>query len=209
MLFESPLAAGLLGSYVQAVSGGALYRKTTFLLDSMGKQSMAAHVDIDEDPFLLRGKASSPFDDEGCAVRARKVVEAGQTQAYFLGTYSARKLGLKSTGNAGGSHNLVMRSRLTLPGDDLRAMLRQLGRGIFLTEMLGSGLNLITGDYSRGASGYWVENGEIAYPIEEFTIAGNMRDMLLGIRAIGADEYTYGGKTVGSVLIDKMTVAGA
>ncbi len=208
VLFENTLAAGLLGSYVQATSGGALYRNTSFLLNSAGKQTLAAHIDVDEDPFVKRGKASSPFDDEGCAVRARRVVDAGVTQGYFLGTYSARKLGLKTTGNAGGSHNLLMRSRLTQPGDDLRAMLKKLHRGVFITEMLGSGLNLVTGDYSRGATGFWVENGEIAYPIEEFTIAGNMAEMLLGISSIGADAYTYGGKTVGSVLIDRMTIAG-
>ncbi len=209
VLFESPLAAGLLGAYVQAVSGGALYRKTTFLLDSMGKQTLADHIDIDEDPFVLGGKASSPFDDEGCSVFARRAVDAGVTQGYFLGSYSARKLGLQSTGHAGGSHNMVMRSRLTDPSDDLDAMLRKLGRGLFVTELMGSGLNYVTGDYSRGASGYWVENGKIAYPVEEITIAGNMSDMLKGITAIGADAYTYGGKTVGSVLIDRMTIAGA
>jgi PmbA protein len=208
VLFENTLASGLLGSYVQATSGGALYRNTSFLMDSVGKQTLAAHIDIDEDPFVRRGKSSAPFDDEGCAVRARRVLDAGITQGYFLGTYSARKLGLKTTGNAGGSHNLVMRSRLTRPEDDLPEMLKKLHKGVFITEMLGSGLNLVTGDYSRGAVGFWVENGEIAYPIEEFTIAGNMKDMLLGIQAIGSDAYTYGGKTVGTVLLDRMTVAG-
>ncbi len=208
VLFESPLAAGLLGAYVQAVSGGSLYRKASFLLDSMGQTTLATHIDIDEDPFVLGGKASSPFDDEGCRVQARRAVDAGVTQGYFLGSYSARKLGMQSTGHAGGSHNLRMHSRLTAPTDDLDAMLRKLGRGLFVTELMGSGVNYVTGDYSRGASGYWVERGKIAYPVEEITIAGNMKDMLKGIVAIGADTYTYGGKTVGSVLIDRLTVAG-
>jgi len=209
VLFESPLAAGLLGSFVQAISGGALYRKSSFLLDSLGKQALAAHIDIAEDPFVVRGKGSSPFDEEGVRVSARQVVEAGRVQGYFLNSYTARKLGMRTTGNAGGSHNLVMRSRLTQPGDDLDAMLRKLGRGLFVTELMGQGVNYVTGDYSRGASGFWVENGRIAYPVHEITIAGNMKAMLQDIQAVGADTYTQGAKTVGSVLIGKMKVAGS
>lgn len=209
VLFESPLAAGLLGSFVQAVSGGALYRKTTFLQDSLGKMVFPKHIDILEDPFVKRGKGSSPFDDEGVRVRARSVVEAGRVQGYFLGSYSARKLGLKTTGNAGGSHNLTLTSRLTQPGDDLSAMLERLGTGLFVTELLGSGVNGVTGDYSRGACGFWVERGRIAYPVHEITIAGNLKAMFKDIVAVGADTYNYGAKSVGSVLIKRMKVAGS
>jgi PmbA protein len=209
VLFESPLAAGLLGSFVQAISGGALYRKSSFLLDSLGKQVLPKHIDIMEDPFVRRGKGSSPFDDEGVKVKARQVVEAGCVQGYFLSSYSARKLGMKTTGNAGGSHNLILTSRLTRAGDDLDAMLEKLGTGLFVTELMGSGVNYVTGDYSRGASGFWVENGRIAYPVHEITIAGNMKAMLKGIKAVGADTYNYGAKTIGSVLINRMKVAGS
>ena len=209
VLFESPLAAGLLGSFVQAVSGSALYRKSTFLLDSMGKPIFPKHIDIEEDPFVLGGKGSSPFDEEGVRVQARKVVDAGRVEGYFLSSYSARKLGMKTTGNAGGSHNLVMTSRRTKTGDDLDAMLKKLGTGLFVVELMGQGVNYVTGDYSRGASGFWVENGEIAFPVDEITIAGNMKDMFKGIEAIGADAYNYGAKTVGSILINRMKVAGS
>ena len=209
VLFESPLAAGLLGSLVQALSGGALYRKSSFLLDSLGKQVLPRHIDISEDPFVRRGKGSSPFDDEGVRVSARKVVEAGRVQGYFLGSYSARKLGMKTTGNAGGSHNLVLSSRHTRERDTLDEMLRKLGTGLFVTELMGQGVNYVTGDYSRGASGFWVENGQIAYPVHEITIAGSMKDMLKGIVAVGADRYNYGSKTVGSILVNRMTVAGS
>ena len=209
VLFESPLAAGLLGAYVQATSGGALYRKTTFLADSLGKRVMAKHLDILEDPHIIGGKGSAPFDDEGVRTVRRKVLAAGKVQGYFLSTYSARKLGMRTTGNAGGSHNLTLSSRLTQPGDDLDAMLRKLGRGLFVTELMGQGVNYVTGDYSRGASGYWVEDGRIAYPVHEITIAGNLRDMFMGIEAVGADAYSYGAKTVGSILINRMKVAGS
>ncbi|MEI8030546.1 MAG: metalloprotease PmbA [Comamonadaceae bacterium] len=209
VLFESPLAAGLLGSFVQAISGGSLYRKSSFLLDSLGKRVLPKHIDISEDPFVKRGKGSSPFDDEGVKVNARQVVEAGRVMGYFLGSYSARKLGMKTTGNAGGSHNLSLTSRRTCAGDDLDAMLKKLGTGLFVTELMGSGVNYVTGDYSRGASGFWVENGCIAYPVHEITVAGNMKAMLKGIEAVGADSYTYGAKTVGSILVNRMKVAGS
>ena len=208
VLFESPLAAGLLGGFVQAVSGGALYRKTSFLVDSLGKPVFPKHIDVHEDPFVVGGKGSSPFDEEGVRVKARQVVDGGRVEGYFLSTYSARKLGMKTTGNAGGSHNLTLTSRRTRAGDDLDEMLRKLGTGLFVIELMGQGVNYVTGDYSRGASGFWVENGRIAYPVQEITIAGNLKQMLAGIQAVGADAYTYGGKTVGSVLIDRMMVAG-
>ena len=209
VLFESPMAAGLLGAFVQAVSGGALYRKSTFLLDSLGKRVFPAHLDIYEDPFLQGGKGSSPFDDEGVRVQARQVVERGRVMGYFLSSYTARKLGMRTTGNAGGSHNLVLQSRHTRRHDDLQAMIAKLGRGLLVTELMGQGVNYVTGDYSRGASGFWVENGQIAYPVHEITIAGNMKDMFKGIEAIGADTYNYGAKTVGSILINRMKVAGS
>ncbi|MBX9835721.1 MAG: metalloprotease PmbA [Burkholderiaceae bacterium] len=209
VLFESPLAAGLLGMLTQALSGGALYRKSTFLLDSLGKIVLPKHIDVLEDPFTLRGKGSSPFDSEGVRVQARKVVDAGRVEGYFLSSYSARKLGMQTTGNAGGSHNLVMTSRRTKPGDDLDAMLKKLGTGLFVVELMGQGVNYVTGDYSRGASGFWVENGTIAFPVDEITIAGNLKTMLKGIEAVGADAYNYGAKTVGSILINRMKVAGS
>jgi len=209
VLFESPLAAGLLGAYVQATSGGPLYRRSTFLLDSLGKQVFPKHIDLTEDPHLARGKGSAPFDDEGVRTTARKVVDAGKVGGYFLSSYSARKLDMKTTGNAGGSHNLTLTSRLTQPGDNLDVMLQRLGTGLFVIELMGQGVNAVTGDYSRGASGFWVENGRIAYPVEEITIAGNLKDMFLGLEALGADTYNYGAKTVGSILINRMKIAGS
>ena len=209
VLFESTLAAGLLGGFVQAVSGGSLYRKSSFLLDSLGKMVFPKHIDILEDPFILGGKGSSPFDEEGVRVAPRKVVKGGRVEGYFLSSYSARKLGMKTTGNAGGSHNLVMTSRLTQASDNLDAMLQKLGTGLFVVELMGQGVNYVTGDYSRGASGFWVENGKIAFPVHEITIAGNLKDMLKGIEAVGADAYNYGAKTVGSILVNRMKVAGS
>ncbi|WP_343736122.1 metalloprotease PmbA [Acidovorax sp.] len=209
VLFESTLAAGLLGGFVQAISGGSLYRKSSFLLDSLGKMVFPKHIDILEDPFILGGKGSSPFDEEGVRVAPRKVVKGGRVEGYFLSSYSARKLGMKTTGNAGGSHNLVMTSRLTQASDNLDAMLQKLGTGLFVVELMGQGVNYVTGDYSRGASGFWVENGKIAFPVHEITIAGNLKDMLKGIEAVGADAYNYGAKTVGSILVNRMKVAGS
>jgi len=209
VLFESPLAAGLLGGLVHALSGGALYRKSSFLLDSLGKQVLPAHIQVHEDPFVMRGKGSSPFDEEGVKTQPRDIIRDGQVQGYFLSSYSARKLGMQTTGNSGGSHNLVMRSTHTRSEDDLKAMLKKLGTGLFVIELMGQGINYVTGDYSRGASGFWVEKGEIAYPVQEITIAGNMKDMLMGIDAIGSDAYNYGAKTIGSVLVNRMKVAGA
>jgi PmbA protein len=209
VLFESPVAAGLLGAYVQATSGGSLYRKASFLEGSLGKTVLARHLDIDEDPHILKGKGSAPFDDEGVRTRARSIVQRGVVQSYFLSSYSARKLGMKTTGHAGGSQNLSLKSRLTRPGDDLPAMLKKLGRGLFVTELMGQGVNYVTGDYSRGAAGYWVEDGQIAYPVHEVTIAGNLKQMFKHIVAVGADVYTSGSKSTGSVLVEKMKLAGS
>lgn len=209
VLFESTLAAGLLGAYVQATSGGSLYRKSSFLLDSLGTQVLPEHVNVHEDPHLRGAKGSAPFDDEGVATRVRDVVSGGVVQGYFLSSYSARKLGMRTTGHAGGSQNLTLTSTLTQPEDDLDAMLRKLGRGLFVIELMGQGVNYVTGDYSRGAAGFWVEGGRIVHPVHEITIAGNLRDMFKRIVAVGADTYTMGTKTIGSVLIERMKIAGS
>ncbi len=209
VLFESTLAAGLLGHFIQAISGGALYRKSTFLLDALGKSVFPSHIRVHEDPFVPMGKGSSPFDEEGVTPQKRDIVTDGRVQGYVLGSYSARKLGLRTTGNAGGSHNLTLTSKQTQAGDDLDAMLRKLGTGLFVVELMGQGVNYVTGDYSRGASGFWVENGQIAYPVQEITIAGSLPQMYKGIQAVGADAYNYGAKTVGSVLINRMKIAGS
>jgi PmbA protein len=204
VLFEAPLAAGLIASFVHAVSGGSLYRKASFLVDSLGKQVFPSFMRIDERPHLPKAAASGPFDDDGVATRDRSVVDGGVVQGYFLSTYTARKLGMETTGNAGGSHNL-----LVAPGPlDFRGMLKEMGTGLLVTELLGHGINYVTGDYSRGAAGYWVEKGEIAYPVQEITIAGNLRDMFRSIAAIGNDTVVRGSRQTGSILIERMTVAG-
>jgi PmbA protein len=208
VLFEAPLAAGLLGAFVQGVSGGALYRKTSFLVGSLGKQIFPAHIEIIEDPHVKRGAGSSPFDGEGVRTRRRQVVSGGVVEGYFLSTYSARKLGMQTTGNAGGSHNLALRSLKAHPTDDFSAMLKKLGTGLLVTEVMGQGVNYVTGDYSRGAAGYWVENGTIQYPVEGITIASRLQDMFERMVAVGADTFIRGNKETGSVLIEEMTIAG-
>ena len=207
VIFEAPLAAGLLGSLVQAVSGGALYRRSSFLLDSLGKPVLPTHIDLIENPHLKGLTGSSPFDEEGVKTRARSVVSKGVLEGYFLSTYSARKLGMKTTGNAGGSHHLTLSSSRT-PKGGLPALLKEMGTGLLVTELMGQGVNYVTGDYSRGAFGYWVEGGEIQYPVEEITIAGNLRDMLMNIELIGSDTLVRGTKEVGSILIGSMTIGG-
>lgn len=208
VLFEAPLACGLIGHFVQAASGSALYRKSTFLLDSLGKPLFAPHLDIIEDPTLPAEMGSAPFDSEGVVTKRRAVVSQGRLNGYFLSTYSARKLAMKTTGNAGGSHNMNLTSRKTRQGDDLDAMLKRLGTGLLVTDLMGQGVNYVTGDYSRGASGFWVRNGEIQFPVEEITIAGNLRDMFAQIAAVGSDQITRGTKRCGSVLIEQMSIAG-
>ena len=204
VLFEAQLATGLIGNYVAAVSGGSLYRKSSFLLDSLGKTVFAPHISIREMPLVHGGLGSAPFDSEGVACVERDVVKNGVVEGYFLSTYSAKKLGMTTTGNAGGSHNLIVSH-----GDlDLAGLLREMGTGLVVTELLGHGANMVTGDYSRGAAGFWVENGEIQYPVEEITIAGNLAEMFKGIVAIGKDVERRGSKQVGSILIDRMTLAG-
>lgn len=204
VLFEAPQAGGLIGHFVSAVSGVSLYRKSTFLLDSLGKPVFSKEISIEERPYEKQGMASSPFDEEGVATRERSIVRDGVVEGYFLGTYSGRKLGMPSTGSSGGNHNLVIK-----PGTlDFRAMLKKLHRGLLVTELLGHGTNLITGDYSRGAAGYWVENGEIQYPVEEITIAGNLGDMFKSIVAVGSDVLVRGSRSCGSILVGNMTIAG-
>ncbi|MCC7007020.1 MAG: metalloprotease PmbA [Ottowia sp.] len=208
VLFEAPLAIGLLGAFVQAVSGGALYRKSSFLLNSLGQAIFPEHISIYEEPHQLGAMGSAPFDDEGVRTQRRDVVHNGIVQGYFLSTYSARKLGMTSTGNAGGSHNLQLKSKLTQSSDDLCAMLKKMGTGLLVTDLMGQGVNYVTGDYSRGASGYWVEHGKIAYPVEGITIAGNLKQMFHQLAAIGNDITTRGTKQTGSILIEEMMIAG-
>jgi PmbA protein len=209
ILFEAPLATGLLGNLVQAASGGALYRKASFLVDGIGKPLFSSHITVHEAPHVPQAGGSSPFDEEGVRGLERDVVADGILTGYFLSTYSARKLGMKSTGNAGGSYNLSLHSTLRRPGDDFKAMLRKLGTGLLVTELIGQGINYVTGDYSRGAAGYWVENGTIQFPVEEITIAGNLRQMFGKVAAVGADTVVRGSKISGSVLIEGMTIGGS
>ena len=209
VLFEAPVACGLIGHFVQAASGGALYRNASFLVDAIDKPLFAPHIEIEEDPFIPAAQGSSPFDEEGVRGQQRKVVAGGTLTGYFLSTYSARKLKLRTTGNAGGAHNLTLRSAQTRAGDDFRAMLRALGTGLLVTELIGQGVNTVTGDYSRGAAGFWVEGGSIAYPVEEITIAGNLREMFARIAAVGSDTVIRGSRRTGSVLIEQMAVGGA
>ena len=208
VLFDATLAAGLLGSFTRAASGGALYRKTTFLLDQLGQSVFAPHIQITERPHVAGGLGSAPFDSEGVRTVARTVVDNGVLNGYFLSSYTARKLGMKTTGNAGGAHNLSLVSANTQPEDDLAAMLKKMGTGLYVTELIGQGVNYLTGDYSRGAFGYWVENGEIQHAVEEITIAGNLADIFQKMVAVGADRMVRGGKETGSILIEQMAVAG-
>lgn len=204
VLFAPEVARGLLGHLLGAISGGSLYRRSSFLVDHAGKQILPSWFRLDEKPLIPRGLGSSVFDAEGVATVESPLVVDGVLQRYILGSYSARKLGLQSTGNAGGVHNLVVKTG----DDDFAGMLRQLGTGLLVTEVMGQGVSIVTGDYSRGASGFWVENGEIAYPVEEITIAANLRDMYAGLAAVGADVDRRSHVLTGSWLIEKMTIAG-
>jgi PmbA protein len=204
VIFEASVAGSLISHFVSAASGSSLYRRSTFLLDRLGTQLFAPHIEIAEDPHMPGAMASGYFDAEGVATSPRKVVEAGVLKGWFLSTYSARKLGLETTGNAGGNHNLILK-----PGEhDLEGLMKLMGRGLVVTEMMGQGVNPVTGDYSRGAAGFWVENGEIQFPVEEVTIAGNLLDMFKGIRAVGNDVLVRGSKQNGSILVDRLTIAG-
>lgn len=205
VIYEAPVAASLLSHLIGAIRGESLYRGASFLLDHLGRSVLPAFVRIHEQPHLPGALGSSPFDNEGVATTARDIVRAGVLQGYVLDSYSARKLKMRTTGNAGGVHNLTIDSG-NLGFADL---LREMGSGLLVTEMIGYGVNIVTGDYSRGAAGFWVEGGEIAYPVEEITIAGNLRDMYRGIVAVGNDVDTRGNVRTGSILIDNVTVAGS
>ncbi len=208
VLFDSSVASSLLGHFVGAVSGGSLYRKSSFLLDQLDRQVFSSHINISDVPDIPRGLASGAFDDEGVKTQRRNIVENGVLRGYFLGSYSARKLGLHSTGNSGGNHNLILQpsggADLSLAG-----LLKTMNKGLLVTELLGQGVNSITGDYSRGAAGFWVENGEIQYPVHEVTIAGNLKDMYRNIAAVGNDVLVQGSRQCGSILVEGMTVAGS
>ena len=204
VLFEANIAGSLLGHFVTAASGSSLYRQSSFLIGKLGTEVFSSRVRIDEDPHQPAQMASSFFDGEGVATAPRPVVEAGVLKGWFLSTYSARKLGLESTGNAGGNHNLVL-----APGElDFDGLVRRMGRGLLVTDLMGQGVNPVTGDYSRGASGFWVEGGEIRHAVEEVTIAGNLLDMYRGIVAVGNDVLVRGSKQCGSILVERMTIAG-
>ncbi|MDP3840830.1 MAG: metalloprotease PmbA, partial [Methylococcales bacterium] len=203
VLFCAEMAGGLLGSLCGAISGGNLYRKSTFLLDALGTQIFPEFIHIYEQPHLLGALGSSIYDGEGVATQARDLVRDGVLQGYILSTYSARKLGLRSTGNAGGVHNLT----ITPSDSDFDALLRQMNTGLLVTELMGQGVNMVTGDYSRGAAGFWVENGVIQYPVEEITIAGNLKTMFKNIVAIGNDVDYRGNTRTGSILVEQMSIA--
>ncbi|WP_243039511.1 metalloprotease PmbA [Dyella sedimenti] len=209
VLFAPEVARGLIGHLVGAVSGGSLYRRASFLLDHAGRQIMPSWLHIVERPFLRRGHGSGAFDAEGVASRDSALVENGVLARYVLGSYSARKLGLASTGNAGGIHNLIVeQSHGEQAPDDFEGMLRRMGTGLLVTEVMGQGVSTVTGDYSRGAAGFWVENGVIAYPVEEITIAANLRDMYANIVAVGSDVDPRSQILTGSILLERMTIAG-
>jgi PmbA protein len=204
VLFVPELARGLVGNFINAIRGGAQYRKSTFLLDAAGQQVFPAFFGIAERPHMKRALGSAPFDGEGCATHDRELVANGAVDGYVLNTYSARKLGLRTTGNAGGVHNLIVQ-----PGPDgYAALLKKMGRGLVVTELMGQGVNMVTGDYSRGASGFWVENGVVQYPVNELTIAGNLKDVFRNLVAVGNDVDARGSIRTGSILVEEMTIAG-
>jgi PmbA protein len=204
VLFSAEIASSLLGSFIGAISGGSLYRKSTFLLDALNTQIFPSFIHVYEQPHLIGGLGSAMYDSEGVATHHRDLVRDGILQSYVLSTYSARKLGLKSTGNAGGVRNLT----ITPTGGDFESMLQLLGTGLLVTELMGQGVKMMTGDYSRGAAGFWVENGVIQYPVEEITIAGNLKDMFKQIIAVGNDVDLRGNTRTGSILIEQMSIAG-
>jgi PmbA protein len=204
VLFVPELARGLIGSFLGAISGGSLYRQASFLQNSIGRKLFPEWLSIVEEPHIVRGLRSAYFDAEGVATSKKPLLVNGVIERYILGSYSARKLGLASTGNAGGVHNLFVSANAV----DMKAILSQMGTGLLVTELMGQGVNTLTGDYSRGAAGFWVENGEIQYPVDELTIAGNLASMFPAIEAIGADVDKRSHIQIGSMLIGQMTVAG-
>jgi len=204
VIYEAPIASSLLSHFISAISGGALYRKASFLLDHLGEQIFPDFVRIHEQPMLMGAMGSTAFDSEGVATEARDIVRDGILQGYVLGSYSARRLQMETTGNAGGVHNLTIDS-----GDqNLEEMIKNVHKGFLVTELIGFGINSVTGDYSRGASGLWVENGEIAYPVEEVTVAGNLKDIFRNIVSVGNDVDERRSTRCGSILVDGLTLAG-
>ncbi len=204
VIFHSRLASSLFSSFISAVSGGNLYRKNSFLLDAIGQQIFPQTINIHEQPHLLGGLGSAPFDNEGIITRNNCLIREGKLQQYVLSSYSARKLGLQTTANSGGVHNLTIEPT----AGDLSDLLSKMHTGLLITELMGSGINILTGDYSRGASGFWVENGQIQYPVENITIAGNLKEMFLGIQSVGTDLNPGSATRCGSVLINEMIIAG-
>lgn len=204
VVFRADVANSLFGHLVSAIGGGALYRKSSFLLDSLGQQIFNSKVNVSERPHLLKGLASSPFDSEGVKTIDREIIHGGELQTYLLASYAARKMGMTATGHAGGIHNWLVQQT----HDDLKAVLKEMGTGLLVTELMGQGVNTVTGDYSRGAAGFWVEQGEIQYPVSEITIAGNLKDMFMGMQAVGGDIEARGSVQTGSILIESMQVAG-
>ncbi len=204
VIFRYDIATGLIGSFLNAISGGSLYRKSSFLVDHLGKAIFNPMMQIHEDPHVLKGLSSCAFDDEGVETKPRQLVHDGILQGYLLSSYSARRLGMESTGNAGGAHNIFLKTS----DQDLTALLKTMDTGLLVTDVMGQGVNLVTGNYSRGASGFWVEKGEIQYPVEEITIAGNLKDMFMNIQAVGADINPCSHIKSGSLLISEMMVGG-
>jgi PmbA protein len=204
VVFRADIASSLFGHLVSAIGGGALYRKSSFLLDSLGKPIFSELVNVEEKPHIFQGMASSPFDSEGVKTQDRIILNNGELQTYLLATYAARKLDMTATGHAGGIHNWLVQST----DGDLEQLLKMMGTGLFVTELMGQGVNVITGDYSRGAAGFWVENGIIQYPVSEITIAGNLKDIFKGIAAIGSDIDYRGSVQTGSILVEEMQVSG-
>lgn len=205
VIFLNDVATGLISNFAAAISGGSLYRKSSFLLDYLGKQVLPDWFNISERPHLLRRLASTPFDSEGVRTQDREIVENGILQTYLVTSYSGKKLGMPSTGHAGGIHNWLVKPNLT---GGLTALLREMGTGLLVTDVMGQGVNIVTGDYSRGASGFWVENGEIQYPVAEITIAGQLQDMLKNMVAVADDIEHRSNIQTGSILLDKMKISG-
>jgi len=204
VIFIAHQAKGILGNFLSAISGSNLYTESSFLLASLQKKVFNENINITEDPHLLQGLASSPFDADGVKLKKRKIIDDGILQGYLLSNYSAKRLKMQTTGNAGGAHNILVEDH----GLDFSALVKKMHRGLIITEMMGHGVNLVTGNYSRGAAGFWVENGEIVYPVQEITVAGNLKDMLMGIKAVSNDIDKRGKIQTGSILIDQMTIAG-
>ena len=204
IIFAADIARSFIGHFVGAIRGSAQYRKASFLLDHLGQQIFPEEIHIHEQPYIHGGLGSAPFDSEGVKAREKDMIADGVLQSYVLDSYSARKLGMQTTGNAGGVRNLMVDPT----AGDLQSIMQDMGTGLLVTELIGHGINMVTGDYSRGASGFWIENGEIAYPVEEITIAGNLKNMFMGIRAVGSDIDNRGSIRTGSILIDQMTIAG-